>query len=237
MSYVRAENVVVDFPIYGAQSRSLKNTVISTATGGLLARDASQHVVVRALNGVSFEFREGDKIGVVGHNGSGKTTLLRVLAGAYEPVGGSLEIVGRVASMLSINLGMDPEATGHENIYIRAAIMGLKPKEVEPLVDEICEFSELGDYIQMPMRTYSSGMSMRLSFAISTSIAADIILMDEWLSVGDPQFSEKAQRRLQRLLGRAKVLVLASHDEHLIRNNCNKIMRLEHGKIASLESL
>lgn len=237
MIRVRAENIVVEFPIYGAKSRSIKNTFIRTATGGLLAKDAAERIVVRALDGLSFEFGDGDRIGIVGHNGSGKTTLLRVLTGAYEPVSGSIEITGRVASMLSINVGMDPEATGYENIFLRAAIMGLKPKEVPPLVEEICEFSELGDYLQMPLRTYSSGMAMRLMFAISTSISSDIILMDEWLSVGDSAFSEKAQRRLQRLVGQAEVLVLASHNEQMIRNNCNKIMRLDHGELVGFEEL
>jgi lipopolysaccharide transport system ATP-binding protein len=237
MTRVRAENIVVDFPIYGSSSRSLKNTVIRAATGGTLAKDAAERVVVRALDGLSFEILEGDRVGIVGHNGSGKTTLLRVIAGAYEPVRGSIEVAGRVASMLSITLGMDMEATGYENIYLRAALMGFKPKEVAPLVSEICEFSELGDYIEMPVRTYSSGMMMRLAFTISTCVSADVILMDEWLSVGDPEFREKAQRRLQNLLDQAKVLVLASNDESLIRANCNRIMRLEHGKMMGFESV
>jgi len=234
---VSAKDVVVDFPIYGSGSRSLKNTVIRAATGGMLARDAAERVVVRALDGVSFEFREGDRIGIVGHNGSGKTTLLRVIAGAYEPVSGAIETKGRIASMLSITLGMDAEATGYENIFLRAAIMGVKPHEVAPMVAEIREFSELGDYIDMPVRTYSSGMWMRLAFAISTCIAADIILMDEWLSVGDPAFREKAQLRLRQLVDQAKILVLASNDERLIRDNCNRIMRLSHGKMTTLESI
>jgi homopolymeric O-antigen transport system ATP-binding protein len=237
MTHIRAENIVVEFPIYGAKNRSLKNTFIRTATGGLLAKDAAERIVVRALHGLTFEIHDGDRIGIVGHNGSGKTTLLRVLTGAYEPVSGSIEISGRVASMLSVNLGMDPDATGHENIFLRAAFMGLKPSEVQPLVDEICEFSELGDYVQMPLRTYSSGMAMRLMFAISTAMSSDIILMDEWLSVGDSAFSEKAQCRLQRMLGQAKILMLASHNEQLIRDNCNKIMRLDHGELVSFEEL
>lgn len=237
MTAVKAKDVVVDFPIYGSGSRSLKNTVIRAATGGMLARDAAERVVVRALDGVSFEFREGDRIGIVGHNGSGKTTLLRVIAGAYEPVSGSIETQGRIASMLSISLGMDPEATGYENIFLRAAIMGLKPREVAPIVSEIREFSELGGYIDMPVRMYSSGMWMRLAFAISTCIAADIILMDEWLSVGDPAFREKAQLRLRRLVDQARILVLASNDERLVRDNCNRIMRLSHGKMTALESI
>jgi len=234
---ISARNVVVDFPIYGLRSRSLKNMVIRAATGGMLARDASERVVVRALDGVSFEFREGDRIGIVGHNGSGKTTLLRVIAGAYEPVSGAIETEGRIASMLSITLGMDPEATGYENIFLRAAIMGVKPREVAPMVSEIREFSELGDYLDMPVRMYSSGMSMRLAFAISTCIAADIILMDEWLSVGDPAFREKAQLRLRRLVNQARILVLASNDERLVRDNCNRIMRLSHGKMIALENI
>jgi lipopolysaccharide transport system ATP-binding protein len=234
---VSARDLVVDFPIYGSSGRSLKNTVIRAATGGMLARDAAERVVVRAIDGVSFDFREGDRIGIVGHNGSGKTTLLRVIAGAYEPVSGAIETEGRIASMLSITLGMDPEATGYENIFLRAAIMGLKPREVAPIVSEIREFSELGDYIDMPVRMYSSGMWMRLAFAISTCIAADIILMDEWLSVGDPAFREKAQLRLRRLVNQARILVLASNDERLIRDNCNRIMRLSHGRMTALENI
>ena len=237
MTVISAKDIVVDFPIYGLRSRSLKNAVIRAATGGMLARDAEERVVVRALDGVSFEFREGDRVGIVGHNGSGKTTLLRVIAGAYEPVSGSIETQGRIASMLSITLGIDPEATGYENIFLRAAIMGLKPREVAAMVSEIREFSGLGEYIDMPVRMYSSGMSMRLAFAISTCMAADIILMDEWLSVGDPDFREKAQQRLRRLVDRASILVLASNDERLVRDNCNRIMRLSHGKMTALETI
>ena len=205
------------------------------ATGGLIAEDSAHHLVVQAVSGVSFELREGDRIGLVGHNGSGKSTLLRVLAGAYEPVAGSVEVEGKIASMLNITLGMDYEATGYENILIRAAIMGFKPKQIEPLVDEIVAFSGLGNYIDMPMRTYSSGMAVRLAFAVSTCVTADILLMDEWLSVGDESFQVKARERLRNLVDQAKILVLASHDESLIRSNCNKIMRLSHGKLISFE--
>ena len=134
-------------------------------------------------------------------------------------------------------LGMDIEATGIENIYMRAAIMGLKPSETRPLVDDICEFSELGDYIDMPVRTYSSGMAMRLAFAVSTSVSADIILMDEWLSAGDASFAKKAHERLENLLRQAKILVIASHDETLIRNNCNKVLRLDHGRMSVIENI
>jgi ABC-type polysaccharide/polyol phosphate transport system ATPase subunit len=159
-----------------------------------------------------------------------------VLAGVYEPSAGAISISGRVAAMLNITLGMDMEATGIENIHIRGAIMGMKPKEIDALLDEICEFSELGDYLQMPVRTYSSGMAMRLAFAVSTSVSADIVLMDEWLSVGDASFAKKAQERLNRVIEQAKILVIASHDENLIRNNCNRVLRLEHGRLAAAET-
>ena len=237
MARITAKNLVVDFPIYGSQSRSLKKTFIRAATGGLLARDAGDRVVVRAIDDATFSFTDGDRIGVVGHNGAGKTTLLRVITGAYEPVSGSIEVVGQVASMLGISVGIESEATGYENIFLRAAIMGLPPRKVAPLVAEICEFAELGDYINMPIRTYSSGMSMRLAFAISTCVSADIIIMDEWLSVGDAEFSKKAEARLRKILDRAKILVIASHNETLIRKNCNKIIHLSHGKLERIEEL
>ncbi|MGE5522718.1 MAG: ABC transporter ATP-binding protein [Rhodospirillaceae bacterium] len=238
MAHIKAEDVTVEFPIYdGVKSRSLKKRFIHAATGGLVARDVSERVVIRALDKVSFELKDGDRLGLVGHNGSGKSTLLRTIAGAYEPVGGTMQVTGRIASMLSITLGMDPEATGYENIFLRATVMGFKPREIAPLVDQIAEFSDLGEYINMPLRTYSSGMSMRLAFAISTSVDADIVLMDEWLSAGDAAFAEKAHQRLTRMISKAKILVLASHDENLLRNNCSRIMRLEHGRIAHLQNI
>lgn len=236
MAQIVAHHLFVDFPIYGAHSRSFKKALFRAATGGLIARDADR-IVVRALNDVSFELRDGDRVGLVGHNGSGKSTLLRVLAGAYEPVQGTIAVEGRIASMLNISLGMDAEATGYENIYLRGVVMGFRPREMKPLVDEIVAFSELGDYIHMPMRTYSSGMAMRLAFAVSTCVSAEILLMDEWLSVGDADFSAKARQRLNNLVGQARILVLASHDESLIRANCNKIMRLSHGELTSTEVL
>jgi lipopolysaccharide transport system ATP-binding protein len=234
---ISARNIVVEFPIYGTSSRSLKKSVLHAATGGTLAQDATHRIVVRALDDVSFEIRDGDRVGLVGQNGSGKTTLLRVLAGAYEPVSGSIASQGRIASMLSITLGMDPEATGLENIYLRGTIMGLRRRQIDAMVEDTAAFTELGDYLQMPMRTYSSGMAMRLAFAISTSLPADIILMDEWLSVGDQEYAAKAQSRLRKLLDQARILVLASHEIPLIKAICNKVMRLEHGRLVRIEDI
>ena len=231
MTYLRAHDLVVDFPIYGAQSRSVKNTLIRAATGGTFARDAADRVVVRALDHVSFEVHEGDRLALVGHNGSGKSTLLRVLAGAYDPVGGRLEVRGRVASMLSITLGIDLESTGYENIRLQGILFGMSKAAIERKIDEIAEFTELGDYLAMPLRTYSSGMQMRIAFAVATSIDPEIILMDEWIGVGDAHFMERADQRLREFVQRAGLLVLASHSPDLIRKTCNRGLMLSHGKV------
>jgi lipopolysaccharide transport system ATP-binding protein len=232
MAWIRLQDVVVEFPVYGSASRSVKNTFVRAATGGILARGAADRVVVRALDQVSLELHEGDRVGLVGHNGSGKSTLLRVIAGSYEPGSGTVEVKGRIASMLSLWLGMDLEATGYENIFMRAAVMGTGRREMEERIQAIGEFTELGDYLHMPLRTYSSGMALRLAFAISTSLTADVILMDEWLSVGDASFAAKARERLAQRIDEAKILVLASHQIELIREQCNRIVCLDHGKVA-----
>jgi lipopolysaccharide transport system ATP-binding protein len=237
MSRIFADRLVLDFPIYGSRHRSLKGAILRAATGAPFAQDANDHVVVRALDELSFECLAGDRIGLMGHNGSGKTTLLRAIAGGYEPTSGALTVEGRVASMLSITLGLNIEASGYDNIFLLGAIMGRPKRQVRKLVDEIVEFAGLDRYIDLPVRTYSSGMALRLAFAVATSAPADIIVMDEWLSVGDEQFAIKAQERLESLLAGAEILVLASHNEALIRKNCNRLLRLEHGRLKSIETL
>jgi lipopolysaccharide transport system ATP-binding protein len=229
MTFIKADSISIDFPVYGIGNRSLKKSILNLATGGRLASDSSNHIVIRALDQVSFDFVAGDRIGLVGHNGSGKSTLLRVLAGVYEPTKGSLVVEGKISSMISISMGMDSEATGIENIFIRGNLMGIRPKHMKNYLDEIVDFSGLGNYINLPIRTLSSGMVMRLAFSIATSIKADIILMDEWLSVGDTEFLEKAQMRLENFLGAANIVVLASHNYGLIQKQCNKIYKLDHG--------
>ncbi|MBU3540837.1 ABC transporter ATP-binding protein [Polynucleobacter sp. UB-Tiil-W10] len=225
------KNITVDFPIYGGGSRSLKKSIVNAASGGFFARDASERLVVRALDGISFNFSSGDRVGLFGHNGAGKSTLLRVMAGIYEPTSGSFISKGRVASMLSITLGIDPEATGFENIFTRGYLMGIKPKAMNTLVDEIVHFSGLGDFLHLPYRTYSSGMAMRLAFSIATCVNADIILMDEWLSVGDAEFVDRAKVKLEKMINEAGIVVLASHNLDLIKSQCNKIYQVNHGKI------
>lgn len=235
-AYIKATNVGVEFPVFNSSHRSLKSSLLNVATGGRVAHDSKKHLVVRALENIDLDFKSGDRVGLFGHNGSGKTSLLRVLSGVYSPTEGELEVKGSIATLLDISLGMDGEATGYENIRIRGLLMGLSLNEIDALADEIAEFSDLGDYLYMPMRTYSSGMSMRLGFAVSTSIHADIVLMDEWLSVGDAGFKMKASKRLNKMVDNASILVIASHDFDLIKKTCNQIITMEHGKIVDVSS-
>ena len=236
MARIRARNLLVEFPIYSASTRSLKNAVLHATTGGKVARDSGRRMTVTALDHVSFDLHEGDRVGVMGHNGSGKTTLLRVLAGAYEPVAGELGIEGRVASLLDLSLGLDAEATGYENIQVRGMMMGYSASQMRSRTEEIAAFSELGEYLDMPVRTYSSGMQLRLAFSVATSVDADILVMDEWLSAGDEGFARKAHQRLLELVERSSILVLATHSAELVRTLCNRVVRLEHGRVLAEES-
>ncbi|AXE91498.1 ABC transporter ATP-binding protein [Paraburkholderia sp. 22099] len=234
-SYIRATNLLVEFPIYNASHRSLRKSLLSATTGGRVASDAGRRVTVRALDDVSFELRPGDRVGLVGHNGAGKTTMLRVLAGVYPPVSGRLVVKGSIVSLIDMSLGMEPEATGYENIFLRGIIMGLRPAEIEEKLDEIAAFSELGeDFLNMPVRTYSSGMMLRLAFAVSTAVKSDIVLMDEWLSVGDASFNDKAAKRLTQVVEESAILVLASHSPDMVKRMCNRVFSFEHGKITEI---
>ncbi|MGF6698589.1 lipopolysaccharide transport system ATP-binding protein [Paraburkholderia sp. MM5496-R1] len=234
-SSIVARNISVEFPIYENSHRSLKKAVLNLTTGGRIGQDAGRHAIVRAIDDLSFTFSEGERIGLIGHNGSGKTTLLRTLSGVYAPVRGELKVRGKIASLLDVSMGLDPDATGFENIYLRGILDGLKPARIRSKIDEIADFSELGDYLNLPVRTYSSGMMLRLAFAISTSVEADILIMDEWLSVGDAEFSVKAAERLEGLVGKAALLVVASHDPSLVARVCTRKISMEHGKMVADE--
>lgn len=236
-AFIDSRSVTVEFPIYENSHRSLKKKVLNLTTGGKIGSDAGKHPVVRALDQITFTFEHGERVGLTGHNGSGKTTLLRVLSGVYAPVHGSLDVRGKIASLLDVSMGLDPDATGFENIYLRGIMDGLKPSVIRDKIDDIADFTELDEYLNLPVRTYSSGMMLRLAFAISTSVEADILIMDEWLSVGDAQFSAKAAARLEKLVSKAGILVIASHDPKLIERVCTRRIHLEHGKIMSDEKV
>jgi lipopolysaccharide transport system ATP-binding protein len=234
MASIILENCSLDLPIYGTVNRSLKGAVMSSATGGRIASASRNVTVVQALRDINLEIKPGDRIGLVGHNGSGKTSLLRMLAGIYEPTAGRIQINGRVSSFINLGLGMDMEATGRENILLCGLIFGLGLDEIEELTPSIGEFSGLGDFLDMPVRTYSSGMMMRLVFSIVTSVHAEILLMDEWLSVGDADFLVHSQERMRKLVDGASILVIASHDPQIISKYCETVVSLEHGEITSI---
>ena len=233
MAHISIEHLTVEFAIFGTSSRSLKNQILSQATGGRVMSGARDIVTVRAIDDLSLEINEGDRIGLVGHNGSGKTTLLRVLAGIYKPSGGAITIEGRVGTLLDSNAGMDLESTGLENIYLRGYMMGMSRREIAGKLDEIAEFTELGDFLALPMRTYSAGMFARLAFAVSTAAHHDILLIDEGMGAGDAEFQKKVQQRIESLFDRTPIIILASHSEELISKFCSRRVQMEHGVLKS----
>ncbi|WP_293680017.1 ABC transporter ATP-binding protein [uncultured Phenylobacterium sp.] len=236
---ISCRDLTLRFPVYGADARSLKKRLVRVAVGGRLVQHAKV-TEITALSGVNLELRAGDRLGLVGHNGSGKTTLLRALAGVYEPDEGEVEVRGRVAALLSLSLGIDPSASGLANIRLRARIAGLTEAVINEKLEEICAFTGLGPFLAMPMKTYSAGMQARLAFAAATAVEADILLMDEWIAVGDAEFQESANRRLHELVDRSGILVLASHDHGLLRRYCNKVIRMTGGmpsQLTDIESL
>ncbi len=235
MASIVLENCSLDLPIYGVGNRSLKQMFMATATGGRIASDSRKVTVVNALSGINLNIKAGDRVGLVGHNGAGKTTLLRMLAGVFEPSTGQVQVEGSVTSLIDVTLGMDHEATGYDNILLRGLILGLTRKKIKQITPDIEAFSELGDYLSMPVRAYSSGMVLRLAFSIVTCVHPDILLMDEWLSVGDVDFVSKAEDRLLQMVSKASILVIASHNAKIISKLCNVQVKLEHGRIIGID--
>lgn len=233
MASVTLDHVSVLFPVYSAASRSLKNRLFYSATGGRIRSDqaSGRLSVVQALDDISLSLRNGDRVGLVGHNGAGKTTLLRVLGRIYEPNAGQVRIQGSIVPLFDISLGMDPESNGFENIVLRGMFLGLRRAEIRARMDEIAEFTELGDFLNLPIRTYSAGMQMRLAFAVSTSAAPDILLLDEGIATGDAAFMDKARERLRRFTERVSIIVLSSHSDELVREMCTSAILMSHGRI------
>jgi lipopolysaccharide transport system ATP-binding protein len=234
MAHLKLKQASVVLPIFNSSSRSITNSILSAATGGLLTANKAGHVSIEALKNIDLEIVSGDRIGIVGHNGSGKSTLLRLLSGIYEPSAGQIEREGSISSLVDINLGINQESSGRENIFLRGKLMGLSHREITQKLEEIIEFSELGGYIDLPVRVYSSGMVLRLAFTVATSIGADILIMDEWLSMGDGSFAKRASGRLQSLVDKSEILIVASHSKGLIQRSCNKVVWLEHGTIKKI---
>ena len=229
---ITVDGVSVLFPLYHGSSRSLKKTVVAAASGRL-GQDQQQRVVVRALQDISLRISSGDRLGLVGSNGAGKTTLLRVLAGIYEPVAGRVHVQGSLNALLDPSLGMNLELTGRENILLRGLYNGLPRPALPRLEEDVAEFAGLADFMDLPMRIYSSGMIVRLGFALATAIRPQILLMDEWFLAGDAEFLEKARARLEEMVRGAEILVLSSHQDAIVRDWCTRVLWMDQGRIVA----
>ena len=230
MAGIIAEGVSVDFPIYHGHSRSLKKTMLAAASGRL-GEDRKHRVVVQALRDVSFRLQAGDRLALVGGNGAGKTTLLRVLAGIYEPVAGRLRVNGAIGSLLDVNSGMNSDLSGRENIILRGLYNGMRPAAVARMVDDVADFANLGEFMELPIRLYSSGMAVRLAFAMATAIRPEVLLMDEWFLAGDANFLDKARARLESLVKTAEILVLSSHNNAIVLEWATRVIWLDQGRV------
>lgn len=234
MAHLSLSQVSVDFPVFTSQSKGLINTLMGfkgTSKGRIDSQDGGRHFAVHALRDVSLSFKKGDRVGLIGRNGAGKSTLLRVLSGVYEPTSGIISSSGRISALTDLMLGMDPEASGYEFIVTRGVVMGLTSTQARGLTADVEAFSGLGEHLHLPVRTYSSGMLLRLAFAVATAISADILLMDEMIGVGDNAFLIQARHRLERLMNNVDILVLASHNEDILRDFCNKGVLLAEGRV------
>lgn len=231
MARIHLDSVSVEFPVYNISARSFKKNFLRLATGGAVVKDTKQHVMVNALSNLSITIEHGDQVGLLGHNGAGKSTFLRLLANIYEPTHGNISIAGNVSAMLNLMQGIETELTGYENIILRGTLLGLTRQEIDQHTDEITELTGLGDYLAMPVRTYSSGMMVRLAFAISTSVKPNILLIDEIFANGDSEFMTIMRARMQSLVNRSSIVVMATHFDHLLKEFCNKGLLLENGQV------
>jgi lipopolysaccharide transport system ATP-binding protein len=227
MTQLCLHNVCLDYPLYGAYDFSIKRRLL-----GRMMREAQEVRTIRAIDDVSIEASAGARIGIAGPNGSGKSTLLRLIAGIYPPTSGHLSITGSVMPLLGLSSGTNADLAAVDNINLLLRIGGRKPTSA--IVDDIWDFTELeGRMRQLPLRTFSSGMLMRVLFATATAFPADILLLDEWLSVVDENFSAKAEERLLRLVSQAAIVMIASHDRGLLRRTCTSILNFDRGRIVN----
>jgi len=232
MARVEVKDISIDFPVYGVQ-RSLRKAFFERAAGGIIRRAGRRQAqtVVNALDRVSLTLEDDDRVGIIGHNGAGKTTLLKAIAGIYEPIAGEVRIEGKVTPLFDVLPGLDFDDTGYENIVTAGILLGMTRRDIRAAVPQIEAFSELGDYLSLPVRTYSEGMMTRLGFSVATTVEPGILLIDEGIATGDARFGERAARRMAEFIGRSSILVLASHDEDFIQRACNKAILMRAGRI------
>jgi len=221
VSEIILKDVTVEYLIYGADSRSIKKSLLHATIGGRLSSKKAIPSIT-AINKLSLHIKHGDRVGLVGHNGSGKSTLLRVIAGILEPTHGELFVDGRISTLFDINLGMDDHLTGYENIMVRGLLLGHSRNKILLNLDEISDFTGLGEFLNMPLHTYSDGMKLRLAFSVSTAFKPDILLMDEGILAGDADFVDKAVKRLKKLVDGSSIMILATHSEELLSKFCTK---------------
>jgi ABC-type polysaccharide/polyol phosphate transport system, ATPase component len=234
---VSLQNVGLRYPIMGASK--LQGTPQKKKTSGMgnLVVTAGKPKYVQALRDISLELEAGDRLAVVGRNGSGKTTLLRVIAGIYRPTSGTIDVRGKISTLFAMGMGMRPQSSGYRNIVLQAMIAGLSKKEAVGIIEDVKEFTELGDFLNLPVNSYSQGMAMRLKFAVSTAISPDILVMDEWVGAGDAEFRSKATDRMNKVFSDSGIAILASHSNALLKETCNKAIWLESGQLKASGSV
>lgn len=232
MARIVADQLTIEFPLYHMGARSLKKRLLSKASVRVQTDD-SNRIVVAALRDLNFRIERGERVALVGSNGAGKTTLLRTIAGIYEPVGGELTVQGEIGSLIDPAAGMDGDSTGRENIRLRGLYRGMDDAGIAALEADAAAFSDLGEFLDVPTRGYSAGMSVRLAFAMATAMAPQILLMDEWFLAGDANFMQKAEARLSTLVNNADILVIATHDFDIARRWCTRAIRLNAGRIVA----
>ena len=234
MSSIKLNDVCLDYIVITG-SDSVKKVVLNTFYTVFQKNNAplltTKNSTYRALNNISIEFSKGDRVALLGRNGAGKSTLLRVLAKIYKPNAGSIQINGKISGLFDIGLGINPEATGYENIINLAILRGFTKKRALSIVPDVESFTELKEFLNAPIRTYSSGMQMKLAFAVATAITPEILLLDEVIGVGDAHFMKKAVCRMQNAIESSDILVLTSHSEDIVRQFCNKVVVLERGEV------
>jgi ABC-type polysaccharide/polyol phosphate transport system ATPase subunit len=249
MVSVCLKNVTLDYPVYDLNSRSFRhnfllNNKISKyisrskhslpKVGGRVSKDISGVITIRAIENLTFDLSEGDRLAILGHNGAGKSSLLRLISGIYPPTSGMIKTNGRIMSLFNMMEGISLDATGNEVIEYRGSLLGLKSKQIAEIRDEVVEFCELGEFMDIPLRTYSTGMQVRLAFAITTAINSDILIMDEFIGAGDASFFCKAQARIETFIENTKIMVIATHSVELAKQWCNKGLLLEQGKMVGI---
>ena len=227
MASIICNDISISYPLFNSQTRGALNSIL-----GIGKRTSAESV--QALADVALTLKEGDRLALLGHNGAGKSTLLKVLAGILEPTSGKVRVTGTRAALTDIMLGMDPDASGYENIYIRGIYNGTPRVDLPRLIDDVSDFTELGDRLLDPIRTYSTGMLLKLGFALATSMRPDILIMDEMIGAGDHHFRKKAEYRLNSMLDNVSILVVATHDLSVATTFCNIALQLDYGRIKTI---